>query len=399
MGIRCRAHVRSARRRPGDRGAGRSLVGRHHRDGSQRPLGARSVLSGIGRRRRHQARKGSSVLVVPSRAVAGEPADASEILCAVDFSECSKEALRQAMELGTTLGHRLTVLHVVPPVVVGDADIVLPVEVIGVHEAGEREAGRELANLLASEAPPGLAVTELVRTGAAPVEIVAAAAARHAWLIVVGTHGRTAVQRILFGSTTHRVLREARCAVMTVPEPVRATAAAQDADRVGSRDRRGTAAEGVGADRSRSTRAGYSARYSIPARRIRTTTIRTRVHVAQPSVRTVVGIDSLPVSCAMHLDRGRGAQLRGHCATVTSSGTSCSTFSAETTACDPGSVRCCALPRRTLMPEVGARHPSGAGSALTGVWWRRSEALASRLSVTLPVLRTDRRGVAPMSRR
>jgi nucleotide-binding universal stress UspA family protein len=166
------------------------------------------------------------VLVVPSRTTTEEPAATLEILCAVDFSERSKAALAQAIGLAAILGQRLSVLHVVPPVVVGDADMVLPASALEVHEAGEREAARQLATLVASQAPPGLAVAELVRTGVAPVEIAATAAERHAWLIVVGTHGRTAVQRLLFGTTTNRVIRDARCAVMTVPGPVRVTAAA-----------------------------------------------------------------------------------------------------------------------------------------------------------------------------
>jgi nucleotide-binding universal stress UspA family protein len=166
------------------------------------------------------------VLVVPSKPASVSAGDEHEILCAVDFTECSRAALVQAVDLASALGHRLSVLHVVPPVVVADTDMALPADALRVHAAAEREAAHELTSLVTPHKSAGPRIVELVRTGAAPAEIVAAAVERHAWLIVLGTHGRTAVQRLLFGSTTNRVVHEARCAVMTVPGAARAMAAA-----------------------------------------------------------------------------------------------------------------------------------------------------------------------------
>jgi nucleotide-binding universal stress UspA family protein len=57
------------------------------------------------------------------------------------------------------------------------------------------------------------------RDGGAATEILAAATAFKADLIVVGTHGRTGLQRILLGSVARNVLQHARCSVLIVREP------------------------------------------------------------------------------------------------------------------------------------------------------------------------------------
>jgi nucleotide-binding universal stress UspA family protein len=57
------------------------------------------------------------------------------------------------------------------------------------------------------------------RDGDAATEILAAANASKANLIVVGTHGRTGLRRILLGSVARNVLQHAGCSVLIVREP------------------------------------------------------------------------------------------------------------------------------------------------------------------------------------
>jgi universal stress protein A len=57
-------------------------------------------------------------------------------------------------------------------------------------------------------------------TGIPYDEITATATKIDASLIVIGTHGRTGLDRILFGSTAERVVRSAHCPVLTVRLPV-----------------------------------------------------------------------------------------------------------------------------------------------------------------------------------
>jgi nucleotide-binding universal stress UspA family protein len=150
----------------------------------------------------------------------GEPdATSSEflfqtILCPVDFSECSAGALRSACELAKETGGRLVVLHVLdwlPPEDPRTARVA-PEE----RDAVEQSAREKLHALLPSDAPP---VEQIVRAGRSYREIVRLADETSTGLIVMGVQGRGAIDLMLFGSTTHHVIREARCPVLTVRAP------------------------------------------------------------------------------------------------------------------------------------------------------------------------------------
>jgi nucleotide-binding universal stress UspA family protein len=64
-------------------------------------------------------------------------------------------------------------------------------------------------------------VTARVLEGPPAAAIVRAARRERAGLIVLGTHGRTGLTRILIGSVAERVVRTARCPVLTVPARTR----------------------------------------------------------------------------------------------------------------------------------------------------------------------------------
>ena len=69
---------------------------------------------------------------------------------------------------------------------------------------------------------PGLSVEGLVRAGYPAEEILRLAEARHADMIVMGTHGRTGFDRMLFGSVAEKVVMAAACPVLTVKPHVTA---------------------------------------------------------------------------------------------------------------------------------------------------------------------------------
>ena len=68
-----------------------------------------------------------------------------------------------------------------------------------------------------AETAPGVAIEAVLREGNTAAEIVDQATTMSADLLVIGTHGRSGFERLLLGSVAEKVLRKARCPVLTVP--------------------------------------------------------------------------------------------------------------------------------------------------------------------------------------
>ena len=185
------------------------VMGTHGRTGFDRLL-----LGSVAER--VLARTKCPVLTVPRRAPDVRPTATRlfrNVLCPIDFSPSSKLALKYAETLARE-GAKLTVLHVteqlpawqlVPAVATGAADDPLVV----LEHARDRVHSAVPADIRRSAG-----VESLVSAGDAGEEILRIAAAIHADVIVMGAHaGRAGV--LGFGSTTHDVLREATCPVLT----------------------------------------------------------------------------------------------------------------------------------------------------------------------------------------
>lgn len=143
----------------------------------------------------------------------------TKILTAIDFSENAECAFDYALTLATQFNAELILIHVINE----------PVDLRGFYvphisfEQLEREIEESAAKMMNAFCSSKLANfsnyrTEIV-TGIPCDEITAAAAKNDASLIVLGTHGRTGLDRILFGSTAERVVRSAGCPVLTVRLP------------------------------------------------------------------------------------------------------------------------------------------------------------------------------------
>ena len=140
------------------------------------------------------------------------------ILLPTDFSECARHALLPAAELARTFGARLLCLHVVEPVVpaVGWTPIAEPLPLGDMTGQMETSATRELPKISHGEECAGLEVEDLITHGEAAAEIVRVGRERGVDLIVISSHGRTGLGRILFGSTAEMVVRHAHCPVLVV---------------------------------------------------------------------------------------------------------------------------------------------------------------------------------------
>ena len=141
------------------------------------------------------------------------PVPFERILCAIDFSPDSVASLTYALSLATRNRAALTLAHVIDtrPLYYDFS----PPAVVDLH-AWMGQAERRLRDLVPQDVRATWAVTEVVREGSVHAEIVSVAAQTRADLIVLGVRGRGVVDLLLFGSTTHHVIREAGCAVLTI---------------------------------------------------------------------------------------------------------------------------------------------------------------------------------------
>jgi universal stress protein A len=140
------------------------------------------------------------------------------ILLPTDFSECGNSALVSAASLARKFGASILCVHVIEPIVptVGYSGMTEPLPIADITEQLEDSAERELPKLAECEECAGLDIEELIVHGDAASEIVRVAKERNVDLIVIASHGRTGIGRILFGSTAEAVVRHAACPVLVV---------------------------------------------------------------------------------------------------------------------------------------------------------------------------------------
>jgi nucleotide-binding universal stress UspA family protein len=189
------------------------VLGTHGRSGFQR-LFLGSVTEKV-------IRKATCpTLVVPPRAPdvpAGAPIQFRRILCAVDFAESSLDALAYAINMAAEADAQLTLLHVVefPPVLLEEPPMP-KLDLARLRDAAAAEARRKLDELIPEQARTYCTVETAVVEGRAYREILRHATERQANLIVMGVHGRGALDVLVFGSTTHHVIRASACPVFIV---------------------------------------------------------------------------------------------------------------------------------------------------------------------------------------
>lgn len=135
------------------------------------------------------------------------------ILVPIDFSEASTEALRHAKELALTYGAQITLLHAVEEVVYPSAYGMEPINLPNPEVVERVEAN--LAGLARDEIGYEHVVVE-ASVGYAPSSIIDYAEVNEVDLIVIATHGRTGLERMLLGSVAERVMRRAHAPVFVV---------------------------------------------------------------------------------------------------------------------------------------------------------------------------------------
>ena len=134
------------------------------------------------------------------------------IIAAIDFSESSLLAMETALGLLPERGGILCLLHVL--------EVPRGIDPIGVLQPSieelDAEALERLQDLVPDNPDKNVQIERLVVRGSPAKTIASQARERGADLIVVGTHGRTGLARMLLGSTAEALLRQAPCQVLVV---------------------------------------------------------------------------------------------------------------------------------------------------------------------------------------
>jgi nucleotide-binding universal stress UspA family protein len=138
--------------------------------------------------------------------------------CAVDFSPESRLAMEQAALLATKYGAQLTLVHV------DDRSAGPPTDATLSGSVSLARGKLELERLLGEWTDEARRITSrpvefLLLAGDPALEVLKAAGTQPFDVIVMGTHGRSEVDRLRFGSVAQAVVREASCSVLVIRRP------------------------------------------------------------------------------------------------------------------------------------------------------------------------------------
>lgn len=139
-----------------------------------------------------------------------------KILFANDFSENSEHAFDYALTLAQKFGSRLIIMHVINEPVDLRGFYVPHISFEKLEKEIEEGAEKMMQKFCRTKIKEFTNYETLIVAGIPYEEILKKADAEKASLIVMGTQGRKGIDHFLFGSTAERVVRTAKCPVMTI---------------------------------------------------------------------------------------------------------------------------------------------------------------------------------------
>jgi nucleotide-binding universal stress UspA family protein len=142
------------------------------------------------------------------------------ILFPTDFSEGSAQALQYAVDMSKRYGSKLYVVHVIYDIAKATGWYVPHVSMDEMYKDIQEGAKKELERFGVEELSGVKNVERKVITGVPHEEIINFVRSNKIDLVIMGTHGRKGIDKILFGSTAAQVVRHAPCPVLTVRMPI-----------------------------------------------------------------------------------------------------------------------------------------------------------------------------------
>ena len=138
---------------------------------------------------------------------------AKHILAPLDFSDPSMQALDAAADLARTYDGELLIAYVAEPAPFSP-ELVVPAD--GYEKKVTDKATERLEEITKSHIANGVPTRYKICFGQAYDQIIKVADEENIDLIVMATHGHAGLKHMLLGSTTERVVRAAKCAVLTM---------------------------------------------------------------------------------------------------------------------------------------------------------------------------------------
>lgn len=140
-----------------------------------------------------------------------------KILYATDFSKASARAFDQAVTFARQNRAELLVVHVIEPTpYAADGEFNAAEIYAKLEDMAKRDAQASMSKLMQRLKKLNVRAQSLLLKGSAHDQIVKAAKARKADMIIIGTHGRTGLSKLFMGSVAGKVISLATCPVMTV---------------------------------------------------------------------------------------------------------------------------------------------------------------------------------------
>ncbi|MCP4265255.1 MAG: universal stress protein [Candidatus Brocadiaceae bacterium] len=144
-----------------------------------------------------------------------------KILCPIDHSNCSKEALKYAVSFARKDKAKLLLLHVIDirtfnegsGAMYGVLDS-MPTQIP--NEETLEQLRVKLLDCIPEEIRDDMDVEAIVAQGVPFAEIISTAKEKEIDMIVIGSHGRTGISHMMLGSVSEKVVRKAPCPVLTV---------------------------------------------------------------------------------------------------------------------------------------------------------------------------------------
>jgi len=145
-----------------------------------------------------------------------------KILVPIDFSECSSNAIRQAVHLAQTFLSHIEIVHVITPVYITPitSEMLIPYDNVN-YKKMLKDAEKKLLKIAKEiQTHESVSVSVTTQLNVVYTGILERAKKINADLIIMGTHGTSGVKEFIAGSNAFRVVRDSGCPVLTIQKKI-----------------------------------------------------------------------------------------------------------------------------------------------------------------------------------